>query len=213
MKGTPLLTVKEERFAQLLAMADISQTAAYIDAGYSPKQLRKTIWEAASRLAANSKVVARVNEIRATAAEAAGVTKPGHLTELAKIRNMALEGDKTAAGNIVKNYGAAVAAEIARGKHSGVAAPDKHQDVIPDIPVDEAITELCTQNGIVHETARRIFMHGLEVLKTPYHIVLRNCVGLYPASMYAAVWDMSAIASNWAKRSSLTVSTGLPLIL
>ncbi len=164
-----MLTVKEERFAQLLAIADISQTAAYIDAGYSPTQLRKTIWESASRLAANPKVVARVNEIRATARDNAAMTLEKHLANLADIRDMALVGDKTAAGNVVKNYGAAVSAEIARGKHSGVAAADKHQTVEPDVPAEDAVKDLCTQNGVVHETARRIFMHGLEVLNTPYH--------------------------------------------
>ncbi len=157
-----MLTVKEERFAQLLAIADISQTAAYIDAGYSSTQLRKTLWESASRLAASHKVVARVNEIRATAAEAAGVTGPRHLAELAKIRDMALKGDKTAAGNTVRNYGAAVAAEVARGKHSGVAAPDKHQDVTPDIPAHEGITEMCTLNGILNTLAQ---WHGMEMLR------------------------------------------------
>ena len=164
-----MLTVKEERFAQLLAMADISQTTAYINAGYSSTQLRKTLWEKASVLAHKDKVRARVEQIRATARDNAAMTLEKHLANLADIRDMALVGDKTAAGNVVKNYGAAVSAEIARGKHSGVAAADKHQTVEPDVPVEEAITDLCTQNGVVHETARRIFMHGLEVLKTPYH--------------------------------------------
>ncbi len=163
-----MLTVKEERFAQLLAMADISQTAAYIDAGYSPTQLRKTLWESASRLAASHKVVARVEELRKAAAEAAGVTEGGDLSKLAEIRDMALAGDKTAQANIVKNYGAAVSAEIARGKHSGVAAADKHQTVEPDVPAEEAITNLCTQNGVLHEIARAHFMQGLEALNTPY---------------------------------------------
>ncbi len=155
MKGTPLLTVKEERFAQLLAVADISQTAAYIDAGYSPTQLRKTLWEKASVLAHKDKVRARVEQIRATARDNAAMTLEKHLARLDEIGQEALKGDITAAGNVVKNYGAAVAAEIARGKHSGVAAPDKHQEITPDLPVEDAITDLCTQNGVVHETACR----------------------------------------------------------
>ena len=169
MKESPLLTVKEERFAQLLAMADISQTAAYIDAGYSPTQLRKTLWEKASVLAHKDKVRARVEQIRATARDNAAMTLEKHLARLDEIGKEALKGDITAAGNVVKNYGAAVSAEIARGKHSGVAAAEKHQTVEPDVPVEDAIKDLCTQNGVVHETARRIFMHGLEVLNTPYH--------------------------------------------
>ena len=163
-----MLTVKEERFAQLLAMADISQTAAYIDAGYSPTQLRKTLWEKASVLAHKDKVRARVEQIRSTARDNAAMTLEKHLARLDEIGQEALKGDKTAAGNVVKNYGAAVAAEIARGKHSGVVAPDKHQDVTPDIPAEDAITELCRQGGVIHETARAHFMKGLEALKTPY---------------------------------------------
>ena len=163
-----MLTVKEERFAQLLPMADISQTAAYIDAGYSPTQLRKTLWEKASVLAHKDKVRARVEQIRATARDNAAMTLEKHLARLDEIGKEALKGDKTAAGNTVKNYGAAVAAEIARGKHSGVVAPDKHQNVEPDIPAEQAITNLCTQNGVVHETARAHFMKGLEALNLPY---------------------------------------------
>ena len=163
-----MLTVKEERFAQLLAIADISQTAAYIDAGYSPTQLRKTLWEKASVLAHKGKVRARVEQIRATARDNAAMTLEKHLARLDEIGQEALKGDKTAAGNTVKNYGAAVAAEIARGKHSGVIAPDKHQDVTPDIPAEDAITDLCTQNGVIHETARVHFLKGLKALNTPY---------------------------------------------
>ena len=163
-----MLTVKEERFAQLLAIADISQTAAYIDAGYSSTQLRKTLWEKASVLAHKDKVRARVEQIRATARDNAAMTLEKHLARLDKIGKEALKGDTTAAGNIVKNYGAAVTAEIARGKHSGVAAADKHQTVEPDVPAEEAITNLCTQNGVLHEIARAHFMQGLEALNTPY---------------------------------------------
>ena len=157
-----MLTVKEERFAQLLAIADISQTAAYIDAGYSPKQLRKTIWESASRLAANHKVVARVEELRAIARDNAEMTLEKHLSDLEDIKVMALAGDKTAAGNTVKNYGAAVTAEIARGKHSGVAAADKRMDVTEDVPAEDAIRDLCVVNGILNEPA---YEHGMAMLK------------------------------------------------
>ncbi len=166
-----MLTVKEERFAQLLAMADISQTAAYIDAGYSPTQLRKTLWEKASVLAHKDKVRARVEQIRATARDNAAMTLEKHLARLDEIGQEALKGDKTAAGNTVRNFGAAVAAEIARGKHSGVVAPDKHQNVTPDIPAEEAITNLCTQNGVINKTAHALFIQGLEALKTPYSAI------------------------------------------
>ncbi len=157
-----MLTVKEERFAQLLAIADISQTAAYIDAGYSPTQLRKTLWEKASVLAHKDKVRARVEQIRATARDNAAMTLEKHLARLDEIGKEALKGDKTAAGNTVRNYGAAVAAEVARGKHSGVAAPDKHQQIEPDAPAHEGITEMCTPNGILNTLAQ---WHGMEMLR------------------------------------------------
>ncbi len=160
-----MLTVKEERFAQLLAMADISQTAAYIDAGYSPTQLRKTLWEKASVLAHKDKVRARVEQIRATARDNAAMTLEKHLARLDEIGKEALKGDKTAAGNTVKNYGAAVAAEIARGKHSGVAAAEKHQNVEPEKTPEEEIHDLCVVNGVLNEIAHGHFMRGLEALK------------------------------------------------
>ncbi len=162
MKGNPLLTVKQERFAQLIATQDISQTAAYIDAGYSSKALRKSLWTLASELAANVKVRRRVQEIRDAARDNAAMTLEKHLADLADIRDGALAGDETAQGNIVKNYGAAVSAEIARGKHSGVAAPDKRMDVTEDVPPEDAIRDLCVVNGILNEIAHR---HGLAMLK------------------------------------------------
>ena len=163
-----MLTAKQERFAQLIATSDISQTAAYIDAGYSAAALRKSLWEQAAHLAADIKVISRVKEIRALARDNAAMTLEKHLARLDEIGQEALKGDTTAAGNTVKNYGAAVAAEIARGKHSGVAAADKHQTVEPDVPAEEAITQLCTQNGVLHEIACAHFMQGLEALKTPF---------------------------------------------
>ncbi len=168
-----MLTAKEERFAQLLAMADISQTAAYIDAGYSPTQLRKTLWEKASVLAHKDKVRARVEQIRATARDNAAMTLEKHLARLDEIGKEALKGDKTAAGNTVRNFGAAVAAEIARGKHSVVVSPDQHQNVEPDMPPEDAIRDLCLVNGILNEQA---YKHGMDMLKAlrappPLHLV------------------------------------------
>lgn len=162
------MTGKRERFAQLVAGQAMTLTAAYVDAGYSSKAIRSALHNSASQLAGSTQIVHRVDEIRAAASKRATVTLTGHLESLAGIRDMALEGDKTATGNTVKNYGAAVQAEGLIGKHSGVAAPDKHQDVTPDVPAEDAITELCTQSGVVHETARAHFMRGLEALKTPY---------------------------------------------
>lgn len=163
-----MLTAKQARFAQLIGMTtDQTAWACYMEA-YDARGKVKTATEAASRLLADSNIAARVEELRAAASKRATVTLTGHLESLASIRDRALAGDKTAAGNTVKNYGAAVQAETTIGKHSGVAAPDKHQDVTPDVPAEDAITELCTQAGVVHETARALFMQGLDALKLPY---------------------------------------------
>ena len=88
-----MLTTKQERFAQLIASTDISQVAAYIDAGYSSKALRKTLWEEAARLAADHKIVARVEEIRSAAADNAAMTLTKHLARLDEIGKAALKGD------------------------------------------------------------------------------------------------------------------------
>ena len=164
-----MLTAKQERFARLIGEAtDEYNWACYMVAYDASGTKIKTAIEEASRLLADPNIAARVKEIRRAASERAEVTLGGHLADLADIKKMALEGDKTAAGNTVRNYGAAVAAEVARGKHSGVAAPDKHLEVTPDVPAEDAITELCTQAGVIHETARAHFMRGLEALNTPY---------------------------------------------
>ena len=40
---------------------------------------------------------------------------------------------------------------------------------VDDIPPEEAIRDLCTKNGVLHEIACAYFMQGLEALKTPYN--------------------------------------------
>ena len=161
-----MLTGKQERFAQLIASEDISQVAAYIDAGYSSTQLRKQLYSKASALALGGEIVGRVAELREAARKAAGVTRDGHLAKLAEIRDMALDGDKYetpgGATKTVRNYGAAVQAEGLIGKHSGVAAADKHLDVTPDVPAEDAIKELCTQPGQPQGRVRAHFKHGTQ---------------------------------------------------
>ena len=162
-----MLTAKQERFAQLIGTTpDEYNWACYKLAYDADGSTIRVAGVEASRLLANPNIALRVKEIRRAASEHAEVTLGGHLADLADIKAMALEGDKTAAGHIVRNYGAAVAAEVARGKHSGVAAPDKHQDVTSDVPAGEAITELCTQNGVFNAPAHKAGVEMLRLLKT-----------------------------------------------
>lgn len=58
-----MLTPKQERFAQLIVEGR-SQADAYRESYSCKKMSDKTIWENASRLMADSKVVARVKELR-----------------------------------------------------------------------------------------------------------------------------------------------------
>ena len=58
------LTGKQEAFAQLVAKGSML-VEAYREAGYMPNGSDKTQWEAASRLMANSKVLARVKQLQA----------------------------------------------------------------------------------------------------------------------------------------------------
>jgi hypothetical protein len=56
------LTSKQEHFAHLVAKGSML-TDAYREAGYMPNGSEKTKWEAACRLAASSKVKARIDQI------------------------------------------------------------------------------------------------------------------------------------------------------
>jgi phage terminase small subunit len=103
------LTPKQEAFCLAYVLSG-NATEAYKQAGYSDGMATKTASEAASRLLKNSKVVARLAELRAPAAEAAVMTIAGHLDDLKDLRDMAKQEGK---------YSAAVAAEVARGKVSG----------------------------------------------------------------------------------------------
>lgn len=102
------LTSKQEAFC-LAFIESANATDAYRKAGYSGQG--KTAHEAASRILKNGKVAARLKELRGPAAEKAGVTLEGHLRALADLRDKA---------KAARQFGPAIAAEIARGKASGV---------------------------------------------------------------------------------------------
>jgi len=104
------LTAKREKFCQGI-VSGMSQSDAYRDAYSTKNTSTKTIWENASRLADNSKVKARIAELRQPVAEKAQITLESHLDDLMKLRNLAVQE---------KQVSAAISAEIARGKASGV---------------------------------------------------------------------------------------------
>ena len=104
------LTPKREAFAQAVATGK-TQADAYRAAFNATKMKAETITQAASRLMADSNVAARVAELRKPVVEAVQITLASHLSRLSELSSKA-EGEG--------KYSAAVAAEIARGKASGL---------------------------------------------------------------------------------------------
>ena len=105
------LTPKQEAFAQAVA-SGMSQSDAY-RAAYKVRPTTKpeTVNQAASRLMADSNVTARVEELRQPVVEAAQITLASHLERLKALSQAAEDGGQ---------YSAAITAEVARGKASGL---------------------------------------------------------------------------------------------
>lgn len=121
------LTPKQEAFAYAVASGQ-NQSDAY-RAAYSVKPGTKleSVNVAASKLMADAKVAQRVAELRKPVAKKAQITLESHLEDLIKLRNMAAKE---------KQYSAAISAEIARGKASGVHVEQTAQTVTMKTTLD-----------------------------------------------------------------------------
>lgn len=110
------LTQAQENFARLYV--ELGNAAEAYRQAYPKSQKWKdsAVWSQSSQLAANSQVSQRVSILRHEAAEKSVMTLDSHLKELERLRKMAEEQG---------NVGAAIQAEVARGKHSGVIAATK----------------------------------------------------------------------------------------
>lgn len=84
---------------------------AYRLAFKPPKAKAKTIHEVSSRLMKNPEIIKRIEELRAPVRAVAQLTLQTHLESLAGIRDLAISE---------KQLSAAVGAEVARGKVSGL---------------------------------------------------------------------------------------------
>ena len=110
------LTEQQRKFAELLVYNEgkLSPAEAAYEAGYKTRARK-----AASEMR-NPKyfplVVKYIGELRAEVREKYGITFEKHVTELAQIRNKALEN---------KAWSAAVNAEVARGKAGGLYVDQK----------------------------------------------------------------------------------------
>ena len=152
---TDELSEKQKQFGREYVI-DRNTAAAYVRAGYA----KKCAQSAGSRLLRDPRMQAFLVELGIEIAERAGITTDLVVKNLIQDRK-----DARAAGQ----YGPAVRADELLGKTFGMFTDVSKNVVVDDIPPEDAITDLCTQNGIVHETARVLFMQGLEALKTPYH--------------------------------------------
>lgn len=102
------ITEMQEKFCQIYATQNVTQTEAAKLAGYSDPAV------VASRFLNGRdypNVITRIREIKAELAKKYEVTYDNHITELAKIRDIALQNGQTAA---------AVAAEKQRGMAAGL---------------------------------------------------------------------------------------------
>ena len=105
------LTPKQEAFC--LAYIETGNASEAYRRSYDvkPNIKESTVNVKASELLADGKIAVRIQELRAPAVEAANITLRTHLTDLQRLRDLA-EGDG--------KYAAAIQAEVARGKASGL---------------------------------------------------------------------------------------------
>ncbi len=152
---TEELSQKQKKFGREY-MVDFNVAAAYVRAGYSKNGAQS----GGSRLLRDSRIQAYIADLEAEATERAGLTVDGVLKNLREDRDAARKAGQ---------FGPAVRADELMGKYLAMFTDvNKNVDVV-DISAEDAITDLCTQNGVVHEIARRLFMQGLEALKTPFN--------------------------------------------
>ena len=119
------LTGKQARFAEEVASGK-TQSEAYRIAYNADGMKDESIWRKASELMNHGKVTAMIEKIRSPIVEKARLTLEQHLTNLLNLRDGAINDGK---------WGAAVAAEIARGKAAGIYENKGDSDTDKEITV------------------------------------------------------------------------------
>ena len=156
------LTEQQRKFAELLVYNEgkMSPAEAAYEAGY------KTRARKAAAEMRNPKyfplVVSYIGELRAEVREKYGITFEKHVTELAQIRNKALEN---------KAWSAAVNAEVARGKAGGLYVDQKLvmtgnvDNMTPD-EIKERLHKIINDNKeIINITPEDVKLEELELPK------------------------------------------------
>jgi hypothetical protein len=105
------LTAKQEAFAQAVASGKSQSEAYRIAFNVRATTKPESVNQAASKLMADPNLCSRVAELRKPIVEAAQITLASHLERLRALSEAAEEGSQ---------YSAAISAEIARGKASGL---------------------------------------------------------------------------------------------
>ncbi len=95
------LTVKQEAFCQAYLQTGGNASEAYRQSYDVKKSTDKTIWEASSRLLADSKVAARIVALREALVKKSEITVGDILAELEDARTVAREGDRPQASAMV----------------------------------------------------------------------------------------------------------------
>lgn len=120
------LTQKQESFC--LAYIETGNASEAYRRVYDAEQMMpSTVTRKAAELMDNPKIVARLRELREPAIVNAQITLESHLAKLAELRD---------AARLAHDYGAAIRAEIARGKAASLYAERlevKHEMTLVDI--------------------------------------------------------------------------------
>jgi phage terminase small subunit len=137
------LTKKQDDFARAIVRG-LSQSDAYrLAYDVRPGTKAESIHNRGSELMRKSEVVGRIAQLRAPAAKKATITLESHLADLEKLRNMAVKAEQ---------YSAAITAEVARGKASGVhversavaVASNRPHRGMTDAELDQVLAEAAT---------------------------------------------------------------------
>lgn len=104
------LTQKQEAFCIAYIETGVGSDA-YLKAYATKSNNRNVIKTQASKMLAMPKIRARLEELRAPAIKAANLTLEQHMADLSRLRDKA---------DVAADYGAAIRAEVARGKAAGL---------------------------------------------------------------------------------------------
>lgn len=149
------VTPKQQRFAELYTELG-NATEAYVQA-YANNCSRTTARKRARELVANPSVSAIISELQAEAAEAAKLTLTAHLQRLDAISH---------AAEAARQFGAAAAAEIARGKAAGLYKERIEADIKSEIS-EKPVSSTRIYDARTGRTIRETFDDGRVITYEP----------------------------------------------